>query len=340
MSLIPIRPPGLSTRAISVSTAALSAERLITQLEMTTSTEFAGQRDLFDLALEEDRVARCRPPRRSAARARASRRSCPGRRRCRSGRRAWPRGSRRCRRRSRGRAPSRPSRRSATAVGLPQPSDARIAASRQLAALFGVVESFAEARRGVALSVGAARPLAAARSRRFLRLRRGRTRRSAGAPPRAARQPSWSSAAHSFQVGDRRERVARRRGSARSRPTSLAARARAARPRSASSGGGETVGCESPRPARSVAGADRLARCGASRFTIFTRAGSASALNRVAVDSASSSLSEGAASGAAAGDQRQRAIHIVRRQCIEGCECVSSRSSSTLRLRLGAGCRG
>ena len=41
-SLIPIRPPGLSTRAISVSTAALSTERLITQFEMTTSTESAG----------------------------------------------------------------------------------------------------------------------------------------------------------------------------------------------------------------------------------------------------------------------------------------------------------
>ena len=41
-SVIPIRPPGLSTRAISVSTAGLSAERLMTQLEMTTSTESAG----------------------------------------------------------------------------------------------------------------------------------------------------------------------------------------------------------------------------------------------------------------------------------------------------------
>ena len=42
MSLMPIRPPGLSTRAISVSTAGLSTERLMTQLEMTTSTESAG----------------------------------------------------------------------------------------------------------------------------------------------------------------------------------------------------------------------------------------------------------------------------------------------------------
>ena len=41
-SLTPTRPPGLSTRAISVSTAALSVERLITQFEMTTSTLSAG----------------------------------------------------------------------------------------------------------------------------------------------------------------------------------------------------------------------------------------------------------------------------------------------------------
>ena len=42
MSLIPMRPPGLRTRAISVSTAGLSTDRLMTQLEITTSTEFAG----------------------------------------------------------------------------------------------------------------------------------------------------------------------------------------------------------------------------------------------------------------------------------------------------------
>ena len=60
MSLIPIRPPGLSTRAISVSTAALSIERLITQFEITTSTESGGQRDLLDHALEEVDVRRRR----------------------------------------------------------------------------------------------------------------------------------------------------------------------------------------------------------------------------------------------------------------------------------------
>ena len=41
-SLIPMRPPGLSTRAISVSTAALSTDKLMTQFEITTSTESAG----------------------------------------------------------------------------------------------------------------------------------------------------------------------------------------------------------------------------------------------------------------------------------------------------------
>ena len=47
------RPPGRSTRAASASTTRLSAARLITQLEMTTSTERVGQRDLLDVALEE-----------------------------------------------------------------------------------------------------------------------------------------------------------------------------------------------------------------------------------------------------------------------------------------------
>src|SRR6476661_3457308 len=36
------RPPGLSTRKASLSTRSLSAERLMTQLEMITSTESAG----------------------------------------------------------------------------------------------------------------------------------------------------------------------------------------------------------------------------------------------------------------------------------------------------------
>ena len=37
-SLIPTRPPGRSTRRISSNTFVLSADRLITQLEMITST--------------------------------------------------------------------------------------------------------------------------------------------------------------------------------------------------------------------------------------------------------------------------------------------------------------
>ncbi len=41
-SLIPIRPPGDRTRNISPSTAGLSVDRLITQLEMTTSTAASG----------------------------------------------------------------------------------------------------------------------------------------------------------------------------------------------------------------------------------------------------------------------------------------------------------
>ena len=38
----PIRPPGTSTRNISARTAGLSVDRLITQLEITTSTDASG----------------------------------------------------------------------------------------------------------------------------------------------------------------------------------------------------------------------------------------------------------------------------------------------------------
>src|SRR5574341_1030486 len=41
-SAMPMRPPGVSTRCISASTAGLSTDRLITQLEVTTSTVSAG----------------------------------------------------------------------------------------------------------------------------------------------------------------------------------------------------------------------------------------------------------------------------------------------------------
>src|SRR5436190_9673913 len=53
MSLIPSRPPGRSTRLISDSMAGFSVERLMTQLEMTTSTESAGSGILLDQPLEE-----------------------------------------------------------------------------------------------------------------------------------------------------------------------------------------------------------------------------------------------------------------------------------------------
>jgi hypothetical protein len=39
---MPIRPPGLSTRNISVITFGLSTDRLITQLLITTSTDPSG----------------------------------------------------------------------------------------------------------------------------------------------------------------------------------------------------------------------------------------------------------------------------------------------------------
>ena len=47
------RPPGRSTRAASRSTCGLSAERLITQLEITTSTLASGERDVLEIALDE-----------------------------------------------------------------------------------------------------------------------------------------------------------------------------------------------------------------------------------------------------------------------------------------------
>ena len=53
MSLIPSRPPGRSTRAISRKTAGLSAARLTTQLLITTSIESAGSGIGLDVALEE-----------------------------------------------------------------------------------------------------------------------------------------------------------------------------------------------------------------------------------------------------------------------------------------------
>ena len=52
-SLTAKRPPGRSTRAASRKTCGLSPERLMTQLEMITSTESSGSGIVLDRALEE-----------------------------------------------------------------------------------------------------------------------------------------------------------------------------------------------------------------------------------------------------------------------------------------------
>ena len=88
-----------------------------------------GQRDVLDLALSGTRRSSARTSPDSRARAPASRRSCRGRRPCRWGRHASPKAGRRCRRRSRDRARLRRACSSASAVGLPQPSDASIASA-------------------------------------------------------------------------------------------------------------------------------------------------------------------------------------------------------------------
>ena len=95
-------------RRLARSRAACRAERLMTQLEMTTSTRCVGERDLLDVPLDELDV---RDPGLACVRAREVEHLVghveavsP----CRSGRRAGPRAARRSRRRSRGRAPSRP----------------------------------------------------------------------------------------------------------------------------------------------------------------------------------------------------------------------------------------
>ena len=99
--------PRLRTRPISLSTAGLSVERLITQFEMITSTD-SRQRDLFDVALQEVDVRHlrfsCVLPRQREHLVRHVEAVGDAQ----SGRPAWPRGSRRCRRPSRGRARSRP----------------------------------------------------------------------------------------------------------------------------------------------------------------------------------------------------------------------------------------
>ena len=73
--------PG-TTRA---NTASLSGERLMTQLEMITSTELVRQRDVLDRAVQERRRSRSRPRPGCAGQAPASRGSCPARTPCHRG---------------------------------------------------------------------------------------------------------------------------------------------------------------------------------------------------------------------------------------------------------------
>ena len=82
------RPPGLSTRNASRSTRGLSPDRLITQLEMMTSTELSGSGMCSISPLRNSTFVDAGLAPGSRAPAPASRRSCRGRRPCRSARRA------------------------------------------------------------------------------------------------------------------------------------------------------------------------------------------------------------------------------------------------------------
>ena len=164
------------------------------------------QRDLLDHALEEVDVRGRRPPPRSGARARASRRSCRGRRRCRPGRRASRRGSRRCRRPSRGRARSRPRAgrrrrsgcRSRARRGRPRRAARRAARRCRGARRTGRRASRRRSRRRC-------------RSRRSRRPPRGPPRRSACGSARAARRQSSVVMAGTPLSGRRPPRASRRR---------------------------------------------------------------------------------------------------------------------------------
>jgi hypothetical protein len=128
MSETPTRPPGFNTRAISVSTAALSVERLITQFEITTSTDSAGSGTFSMIPLRK--IAFEAPASAALARASASISSVM------SSPNTTPVGPTRFADRITSIPPPEPrsstispSRSSATAVGLPQPSEASAAAS-------------------------------------------------------------------------------------------------------------------------------------------------------------------------------------------------------------------
>ena len=168
----PDPPAGPEHPGDSANTAALSGERLTTQFEMTTSTRLGGQRDRPRCRPSGTRRSWRRPRARCAARARASRRSCRGRRPCPSGptRRAesstsMPPPEPRSRTVS-------PSRSSATASGLPQPRLAATASSGSAARSSARVEALAEeGRRLLAATADALAVAPAATSRREVRRR-------------------------------------------------------------------------------------------------------------------------------------------------------------------------
>ena len=139
-SLTANRPPGLSTRNASASTRRLSPERLMTQLEMMTSTVFDGSGIASMWPLRNSTFVAPGLRACSRARARASRRSCRAPY-------ALPVGPTRFAESSTSMPPPEPrsstvspSRSSASAVGLPQPSDASSASAGRPAVFARVVQ--------------------------------------------------------------------------------------------------------------------------------------------------------------------------------------------------------
>ena len=138
------RPPGRRTRAASRSTCGLSPDRLMTQFEMTTSTDSSGSGIASISPLRNSTFSA--PALRAFARASAEHLVGHVESVGLAGRSDALRatGARRCRRPSRGRAPSRPRGASATAVGLPQPSEICCASSGTSSRAAVVVEGGAE----------------------------------------------------------------------------------------------------------------------------------------------------------------------------------------------------
>ena len=262
-----MRPPGRSTRAISVRTARLVGREVDHAVRDHDVDGLGRERDLLDHALQEDARSRPRPRERFAGRARASRRSCRARR-------PYPVGPTRFAERITSMPPPEPrsstvspSCRSATAVGLPQPSEASDGRVGQLAALLCVVERLAELRR-VALAVCAARRRR--RSRQPRRSPSGQTPRNGGAP--RSRSSSAVVPISSTLLSDRRRpRASRRASRFNEKYAHLPRCSRSTRPASRSFlMWWETVGCESP------SGSMRLqmqtgSSLVASRLTIRTR---------------------------------------------------------------------